>query len=95
MSFVRFVSFTSGPDLTLAVSRVPNMTQSSLGICANFTCGRLETEPDPLARDGPSWGARPFPKGDRSGRFVTLASGSTEDGDAGPCAQMRGYLAPR
>src|ERR1700749_3005124 len=23
----------------------------------------------------PSWGARPFPKGDRSGRFVTLASG--------------------
>jgi quercetin 2,3-dioxygenase len=23
----------------------------------------------------PSWGARPFPKGDRAGRFVTLASG--------------------
>ncbi len=23
----------------------------------------------------PSWGAKPFPKGDRSGRFVTLASG--------------------
>ena len=32
----------------------------------------------------PSWGARPFPKGDRSGRFVTLASGFREDGDALP-----------
>jgi len=32
----------------------------------------------------PSWGARPFPKTDRSGRFVTLASGYTEDGDALP-----------
>jgi quercetin 2,3-dioxygenase len=30
----------------------------------------------------PSWGAKPFPKQDRSGRFVTLASG--EDGDALP-----------
>jgi redox-sensitive bicupin YhaK (pirin superfamily) len=29
----------------------------------------------------PSWGARPFPKGDRAGRFVTLASGF--DGDEG------------
>ena len=27
----------------------------------------------------PSWGAKPFPKGDRSGRFVTLASGFEED----------------
>jgi redox-sensitive bicupin YhaK (pirin superfamily) len=32
----------------------------------------------------PSWGARPFPKGDRSGRFVTLASGMAGDGDALP-----------
>jgi redox-sensitive bicupin YhaK (pirin superfamily) len=32
----------------------------------------------------PSWGARPFPKGDRSGRFVTLASGFSEDEDALP-----------
>jgi redox-sensitive bicupin YhaK (pirin superfamily) len=30
----------------------------------------------------PSWGARPFPKGERSGRFVTLASGFAEDADA-------------
>lgn len=30
----------------------------------------------------PSWGARPFPKGERSGRFVTLASGFEGDGDA-------------
>lgn len=31
----------------------------------------------------PSWGAKPFPKGDRSGRFVTLASGLNEDADEG------------
>jgi len=27
----------------------------------------------------PAWGAQPFPKADRSGRFVTLASGFAED----------------
>ena len=32
----------------------------------------------------PSWGAKPFPKGDRSGRFVTLASGFADDADALP-----------
>jgi hypothetical protein len=32
----------------------------------------------------PAWGARPFPKGDRSGRFVTLASGIANDNDALP-----------
>jgi len=32
----------------------------------------------------PGWGTRPFPKGDRSGRFVTLASGMEGDGDALP-----------
>ena len=30
----------------------------------------------------PSWGAAKFPKSDRSGRFVTLASGFAEDADA-------------
>ncbi len=30
----------------------------------------------------PSWGARPFPKGERSGKFVTLASGFDGDDDA-------------
>ncbi|MEH3101231.1 pirin family protein [Sphingomonas adhaesiva] len=48
----------------------------------------LETEPttlfqiwiEPTRRGGsPSWGAKPFPKGDRSGRFVTLASGYDAD----------------
>src|SRR5215467_10898221 len=39
----------------------------------------------PDARGGaPSWGARPFPKGDRSGRFVVLASGREGDADALP-----------
>ena len=32
----------------------------------------------------PSWGTRPFPKGERSGRFVVLASGFGEDADALP-----------
>lgn len=32
----------------------------------------------------PSWGTRPFPKADRSGRFVTLASGMAEDAEALP-----------
>ena len=32
----------------------------------------------------PSWGTRPFPKGDRSGRFVVLASGMEGDGEALP-----------
>jgi redox-sensitive bicupin YhaK (pirin superfamily) len=37
----------------------------------------------PKAAGGaPSWGAKPFPKGDRAGRFVTLASGFAEDADA-------------
>jgi redox-sensitive bicupin YhaK (pirin superfamily) len=38
---------------------------------------------EPTARGGePSWGTRPFPKTDRAGRFVTLASGFGEDADA-------------
>jgi redox-sensitive bicupin YhaK (pirin superfamily) len=32
----------------------------------------------------PSWGAQPFPKGDRAGRFVTLASGFENDEGALP-----------
>ena len=40
---------------------------------------------EPTERGGaPSWGARPFPKGDRAGRFVPLASGLPGDGDALP-----------
>ncbi|PGH58836.1 hypothetical protein CRT60_02240 [Azospirillum palustre] len=32
----------------------------------------------------PGWGSKPFPKGDRSGHFITLASGYSDDGDALP-----------
>ena len=32
----------------------------------------------------PSWGAKPFPKGERSGQFVALASGMAGDDDALP-----------
>ena len=32
----------------------------------------------------PSWGAKPFPKGERSGQFVALASGFAEDAGALP-----------
>lgn len=39
----------------------------------------------PTERGGEtSWGARPFPKAERAGRFVPLASGFAEDGDALP-----------
>ncbi|HST45715.1 MAG TPA: pirin family protein [Luteimonas sp.] len=39
--------------------------------------------PDDRGRP-PSWGAKPFPKGDRSGQFVALASGLPGDEDALP-----------
>ena len=39
----------------------------------------------PNQRGGePAWAAKPFPKGDRAGRFVALASGFADDGDALP-----------
>jgi len=39
----------------------------------------------PTRRGGPpKWGARPFPKDDRAGRLVTLASGDDKDADALP-----------
>lgn len=39
----------------------------------------------PTERGGaPDWGTRPFPKGERSGRFVPLASGFAEDAEALP-----------
>ena len=53
----------------------------------------LEPEPtqlfqiwiEPTRRGGtPNWGARPFPKGDRAGRFVTLAAGDGDGGEALP-----------
>lgn len=34
--------------------------------------------------EAPRWGTKPFPRGDRSGRFVALASGYREDTDALP-----------
>ena len=38
---------------------------------------------EPTVKGGePSWGARPFPKGDRAGRWSVLASGFAEDTDA-------------
>ena len=40
---------------------------------------------EPTTRGGsPGWGARPFPKDDRAGQFVTLASGIAGDDDALP-----------
>jgi len=40
---------------------------------------------EPTQKGGPpAWGAKPFPKGDRSGRFTALASGFEEDVDALP-----------
>jgi hypothetical protein len=40
---------------------------------------------EPTQRGGaPTWGAKPFPKADRAGKFVTLASGVPGDEDALP-----------
>jgi hypothetical protein len=40
---------------------------------------------EPSERGGqPQWGAKPFPRGDRAGKFVTLASGIAGDSDALP-----------
>ena len=39
----------------------------------------------PRANGGePSWGAKPFPKSDRAGHFITLASGAISDDEALP-----------
>ncbi|HLZ83982.1 MAG TPA: pirin family protein [Caulobacteraceae bacterium] len=47
------------------------------------TLFQIWIEPD--RRGGaPAWGARPFPKDDRAGRFVVLASGDAADADALP-----------
>ena len=32
----------------------------------------------------PTWGAKPFPKSDRSGKFIAIASGQADDADALP-----------
>jgi redox-sensitive bicupin YhaK (pirin superfamily) len=40
---------------------------------------------EPTARGGqPTWGSKPFPKADRSGKLVTIASGDANDTDALP-----------
>jgi len=40
---------------------------------------------EPKSRgEKPSWGAKPFPKGERAGKFVVLASGFKDDADALP-----------
>ena len=40
---------------------------------------------EPTTEGGaPTWGAKPFPKADRSGKFVTIASGFKADNDALP-----------
>jgi redox-sensitive bicupin YhaK (pirin superfamily) len=40
---------------------------------------------EPTARGGqPTWGSKPFPKADRSGKLITIASGDANDKDALP-----------
>jgi redox-sensitive bicupin YhaK (pirin superfamily) len=47
------------------------------------TIFQIWIEPTTAGGD-PHWGAKPFPKGDRSGRWSVLASGFAEDADALP-----------
>ena len=50
------------------------------GVTRIFQIRILPTE----AGGEPTWGTRPFPRADRAGRFVTLASGLDDAGDALP-----------
>ena len=47
------------------------------------TLFQIWIEPNKVGGE-PSWGAKPFPKADRSGRFVPLASGFAADTEALP-----------
>jgi len=47
------------------------------------------------AGESPSWGAREFPHGDRSGRFVVLASGQPANDDALPIRADASVLAAK
>jgi redox-sensitive bicupin YhaK (pirin superfamily) len=49
-----------------------NLEQFQIWITPNSKCGL------------PAWGSQPFPKAERSGRLVTLASGFDSDNDALP-----------
>jgi len=44
--------------------------------------------------EAPGWGARPFPKGERTGQFVALASGYEATAMLCPSAPMRACSAP-
>jgi quercetin 2,3-dioxygenase len=49
---------------------------------------------EPTTRGGPpTWGAKPFPKADRSGKLVTIASGIDGDNDALPIRAKARVLA--
>ena len=70
-----------------------NVQVMSAGTGIRHTEYNLEQQPTrifqiwitPSSQGGsPAWASQPFPKGDRSGRFVTLASGFDGDDDALP-----------
>ncbi len=49
---------------------------------------------EPTTQGGePTWGSKPFPKGDRSGKLVTIASGFADDADALPIRAKARVLA--
>jgi redox-sensitive bicupin YhaK (pirin superfamily) len=69
--------------------------QDSLGNKGRTEAGEYNLEPtktkifqiwiEPVTQGGqPTWGAKPFPKSDRSGKLVTIASGFEGDNDALP-----------
>src|SRR3981189_534599 len=50
---------------------------------------------EPSSKGGePAWGAKPFPKSDRSGKLVTIASGIAGDADGLPIRADPRVLAP-
>ena len=80
----------AGPSVQTIFPRLVTTSQHSrrsrLPGCLDVTGRSTPGEIGEPNRRGskPSWGAKPFPKGDRSGRFVALASGFEADSEALP-----------
>ena len=61
------------------------VTHSEFNHASDTTTHFFQIWIEPTTQGGqPTWGAKPFPKSDRSGKFVTIASGFAADNDALP-----------
>jgi redox-sensitive bicupin YhaK (pirin superfamily) len=94
ISFVREVAITHADSMGIkGRTEAGDVQVMSAGTGVKHSEVNLENETTRLFQiwilptqpgGAPSWGAKPFPKSDRSGRFVTLASGFADDKDTLP-----------